>query len=293
MKIATVVLTHGNIPLTSDTVDSIETFVGDRVLVLVDKSGWQNFQNVKIGRSLIREGLYHNHHRSPYRNYAFGMSLLHSYWPDSDWFLYSEYDCLFASDYFKKDLEKAQNRNAWCVGFDLRRFPFETPLLATLIDGQPTKAYYFLGCCQFLHRNLITKLSEMDFFKKLLLATESFKKGKFPGYKRYAYEEELWPTLAAHLGGNLYELACWKGGENQEHQTVKESDPKTLYGGAEHEAWRGHFKLYPVRNSPEIDKLDVYSEASILHPLKSHKHPVRLMFKESRRLFKKKNLGLW
>lgn len=291
MKIATVLLTHANVPITSDAIDSIETYVGNNNLVLVDQAGWHHFQNTKISKAIIQEGFYHNHHRSPYRNYALGLKTLYSLWPDSDWFLYTEYDCLFVSDGFKKDLDKAESLGAWCAGFDLRRFPFETPYLTNIIGSKASMSYYFLGSCQFLHRNLIVKLSEMNFFDTFLNATEKFQKGKFPGYKRYAYEEELWPTLATHLGGNLYELSCWKGGENQEHQTMKETDTKTLYAGKEHEMWRGHFKLYPVRNAPEIDNADLYPETSIIHPIKTYDHPIRLSFQDKRRLEKKKKLS--
>lgn len=287
MKVATVVLTHGNIPLTTDTVASIEANVGERVLVLVDKPGYPKFQNVKIGNAVVAEGLYHNFNRSPYRNYALGMKMLRELFPDSDWFLYSEYDNLFTSEAFKEDLNLAAGKRAWLVGFDLRRFDFETPLLADLIGARPERAYYFLGCCQFHHRDFVNTLYENNFYNKLIDATKDFQQGKFPGYKRYAYEEELWPTLAAHYGGKLYELCCWKKGDQGEHQSIKVSDPRMIYAGREHDNWRGRFKRYPVRNGPEITPEEVLPETSIVHPIKNAEHPIRRMFRDKRKKIKR------
>src|SRR5882757_3068814 len=129
MKFATLILTHTNPELTTDTVDSIKTWVGDKILVLVDQIAWHQFQNIKMGSTKIEEGFLHNHNRSPYRNCVLGMKKLYEHWPDSDWFLYTEYDCLFTSNIFYEDLQQANNNNAWVVGADLRRFDFQLPFL--------------------------------------------------------------------------------------------------------------------------------------------------------------------
>jgi hypothetical protein len=121
----------------------------------------------------------------------------------------------------------------------------------------------------------------MNFYDKLIEATKNYYPGHFPCYPRYAYEEELWATLAAHLGGNLYELCCWKDGE---YQTPRENDPKMIYAGADHDGWRGRFKKYPVRNGPEIDLEEVVTETSIVHPVKE--------MNDIRKSFAKKRLGL-
>jgi len=106
MNLATVILTHNNPELTADTVKSVQAWVGDRVLVLVDQVGWPYFQSFEIKSAKVEEGFRHAYSRSPYRNYALGMKKLYDYWPDSDWFLYLEYDCLFASNDFLEDLNK-------------------------------------------------------------------------------------------------------------------------------------------------------------------------------------------
>ena len=192
MKIATVVLTHNNIKLTTDTVQSIETWVGDRVLVVVDQIGWPKFNNIEISDAKVIKGFYHAHKRSPYRNYTLGLKTLFETWPNCDWYLYCECDCLFTSDKFKNDLIKASNKNAWCVGMDLRRHKFSFPLLEDILgQGLISQSYYLLGCCQFHHHDFIEKLHSLDFFDELIEKTKDFEKGYFPGYTRWAFEEEL------------------------------------------------------------------------------------------------------
>jgi hypothetical protein len=290
MKFATLILTHANPELTADTVDAIQTWVGEHVLVLVDQIGWPQFQNVKIGSARVEEGFLHAHNRSPYRNAVLGLKRLYEYWPDSDWFLYSEYDCLFTSSVFQEDLQQATNRNAWVVGSDLRRFDFQLPLLQDIINQKNIKySYYFLGCCQFLHNKLVSKLYETKFLDNFLEQTKNFEKGYFPHYDRWAFEEELWATIAAHLGGSLYELSCWKS-ENGDWQG-KINDPNMIYAGKEHGLWRGKFRLYPIRNSPKID-IDMKLETSIAHPIKTISDPIRLYQKNVRRQTKKRRFLL-
>lgn len=286
MKISSVVLTHAHPELTRDTVNSIKDFVGSQVLVLVDEIGWEDFKKFPNAE----KGFLHAHKKSPYRNYALGLKKLYEQWPNSDWFLYTEYDCVFVSDKFKEELKAAEERKAWLVGVDLRRFPFQFPKLFEIIE-QPTPkySYYFLGCCHFHSGPFIRKLAELNFFDKFLEATKTYEKGKFPGYDRYAFEEELWPTLATALGGNLYELSCWKSNERQEYQ-LPLSDPIAYYAGKDHDTWRGKFRKYPIRNAPEIKSYEIYPEASIVHPLKELDCTVRLELAVKRKNHLKRKL---
>lgn len=288
MKIATLLLTHANPELTTDTVNAITTYVGDRVLVLVDESGWSNFQQRTIGSSYLMKGFFHGHHCGPYRNYALGLQKLYALWPDSDWFLYTEYDCLFTSPAFKEDLQRAADLGAWMVGTDLRKYIFTFPLLSQILQhGDIAWSYYLLGCLQFHHRNFLSRLFELNFFNRFLSQTKDFTKGAFPMYHRWAFEEELWPTLAAHLGGKLYELVAWKH-ENGAHQDINTIDPKMLYSGTDHDLWRGRFKLYPVRPKPPITVIDMKDETSIAHPMKEA-NKIRWSQKDKRRLYRKRH----
>jgi hypothetical protein len=276
MKVATAVLTHAHPELTGDSVAAIQTWVGDRVLVLVDRAGWPQFENARFGAARIEPGFLHAFNRSPYRNSILAVKKLYEYWPDSDWFLWTEYDCLFASDAFKADLAWAESRDVWCAGVDLRRFEFQLPYFEVLLDrGSIRHSYYLLGCCLFLSRCFVAKLHQIGFFDRFLEFTSKFANGFFPGYPRWAFEEELWPTTAVQLGGSLYELACWKSADRQWHQRY-EDDPHVLYADGEHPKWRGRFPVYRVRFMPAIGPGELRPEMSIAHPVKELGHPIRV-----------------
>lgn len=277
MKISTMMLTHAHPELTQDTAESINHWMTDRLLIVVDKAGWSTFQNINICNTKIIEGLYHAHDRSPYRNYTLGLKTLYDTWPDSDWYCYTEYDCLFTSDKFLDDLN-----NAWMVGCDLRRFDFKMPLLKDVLNLSKIQySYYFLGCCHFINKDFMKTLVEMDFFNRLLLVTDSCTKGRFPGYIRHAFEEELWPTAAVALGGRLLELSCYKS-EDKEWQT-KRQDPAIIYKDGSNEEWRGDYKTYPIRFSPEIEEEELFSQTSIIHPSKKLDSSIRKKQKIKRR----------
>jgi hypothetical protein len=229
------------------------------------------FSASTFSASRIEPGFFHNHNRSPYRNSALGLKRLYELWPDCDWFLYTEYDCLFTSSDFKTDLSRAATLDAWCVGFDLRRYKFQIPVLEALLAcGEIRYSYFMLGCCLFFSRKLISRLHENGFIDRLLEASASFPKGTFPGYLRWAFEEELWPTVAAQLGGSLYELACFKGRDDLWHQRYI-NDPRMKYGEADPETpdWRGRHLRYVVRFWPKIDPTEMRPESAILHASKN------------------------
>jgi len=277
MKISTMLLTHANLELTNDTAESINHWMTDRLLIVVDKVGWPAFQNQNICNAKIVEGLYHGHDRSPYRNYTFGLKTLYETWPDSDWFCYLEYDCLITSDKFLDDL-----KNAWMIGCDLRRFDFKIHLLKKILNINKIKySYYFLGCCQFFYRDFVEAMIEGKFLDAILLATDGCTKGKFPGYIRHAFEEELWATAAVSLGGKLLELSCFKC-EDGEWQSKKISDPAILYKDGDNDEWRGDYKVYPIRFSPEIEEEELFLESSIIHPCKKLDSHIRKKHRDKR-----------
>lgn len=281
MKLTTIILTHTNPQLTSDTVDSAETWVGNQTLLLVDEIGWPLFKDLKIGNSIIEEGFLHAYNKSPYRNYALGLKKAYNYFPDSDWFIYVEYDTLFTSGSFKIDLERLERHNVWMAGVDLRRYE-AVPFLGELIGSKIDNSYYFLGCCHFLHRNFVSKI--INFIDLLLEETKDFKKGYFPGYNRWAFEEELWATLAYHFGGSLAELSCWQGSEKGDWQEL--NSPRLMFGNKS-ELWRGDFEKYPIRNTPEITTIDINSRTSIIHPIKNY-NEIRKHQGEKRQMVKKR-----
>ena len=66
-----------------------------------------------------------------------------------------------------------------------------------------------------------------------------------------------------------------------------------FYAGAEHDQWRGHYKVYPVRNSPELAPEEIRPETSIAHPVKTAMDPIRVNQQEKRRLERKRLLTMF
>ena len=132
-------------------------------------AGWPQFQSVRIGSARVEQGFLHAFNRSPYRNSVLGLKKAYQHWPDSDWFLYTEYDCLFTFNAFQAELAWADSRGAWCVGTDLRRFDFRIPYFEALLGRGPIRhSYYLLGCCMFLSRRFLAELHEMAFLDRLV-----------------------------------------------------------------------------------------------------------------------------
>jgi hypothetical protein len=221
-----------------------------------------------------------------------GLKKAYQHWPDSDWFLYTEYDCLFTFNAFQAELAWADSRGAWCVGTDLRRFDFRIPYFEALLGRGPIRhSYYLLGCCMFLSRRFLAELHEMAFLDRLLDATKDCAKGFFPGHPRWAFEEELWPTAAVQLGGSLYELACWKCLDHAWHPRYAD-DPHVFYAEGEHPLWRGRFPAYSVRYALDVTPADISSETSIAHPVKNLDNPVRAYQRQRRQAVRGMQTGL-
>ena len=272
MKIAAIVMTHGKPDVTFDTVDSVRTWLTDDIMLVVDKKGWHHFNNRDPQGCELLEGYTHGISRSPYRNYTLGLMNTYRRWPDHDWYFYVEYDVLVASHWIKKDLEAAQRKGVSFLGCDYRIQDMTFPLLADILGaGSFQKGHYFLGCCHFIANGFVRQLEERGFFERFLERTAEFKVGEFPGYGRHAFEEELMPTMCVHLGGKVQELSCWKGGDK----------------GIEKDKWRGAGTRYPVRYTPEIVAREVYPDASIIHPLKSFDHPIRVHYRKNRERIKR------
>jgi len=252
MKIATVLNAHGHTEMVQDTLDSIRTFVGNDILVVIDGASWNEWGEQLVVPAYKLKGFYHNYPKAPYRNLTLGLKTAVDLWPESDWFCYSEPDVLYTSDGFKKDLSAAQKQNVWCIGNDLRIADLKFPYLESMMNIKLKNSYYLLGCCVFYSGEFIRKLKEINFFDTFLTFTNEFTEGHFPDYAEqggYDFGEHLYPTLANHLGGSVAQFAYW-------NQLLEQ------WGGQQ-------FKKYPLRWKPEINWDDNFNEASILHPIKN------------------------
>ena len=267
MNIATVLNVHDDTDCVVDTIESIQKYVGERILVVVDGASWEKWgKNLQISAYKL-EGFWHGCNRAPYRNMALGMKQAWQLWgQEIDWICYTEYDCLFGSDEFKEYLKKSAELGAWCVGNDFRQSNLKFPLLERMLKAEFNFSAYLLGCCVFYKSDFIRKLVEIDFFNRFLYLTNEFSKGFFPGYEEqggYDLSEHLYPTLATHLGGKVAQLAVWSEASG---------------------AWAGEYKKFPFRFRPELEiSENLHEFASILHPVKNYNNAIRIYHRRKRK----------
>lgn len=194
---------------------------------------------------------------SIYRNKAYGLKHLYEIYPNADWYCFFNPSCLFTSSRVLENLKLADVNNVWVLGASGHVDSLSLPLLDDLLHTSLEKSSYFLlGCCQFLHRLLVSKLYEIDFFDSFLVATNEFDYN-FPGYIGNDLSEHLYPTLARYFGGNVGVFSTYN--ENQ---------------------WHGSYQIFPIRAAPEIE--DDFPEASIIHPLNDFNHPIRIRRRKDR-----------
>lgn len=261
MDIACVLNVHSQPDLIRDTIDSISTYMTDKILVLVDGAAWPTLKNESFGVGMV-EGFYHNVPKSPYRNVALALQTISDNYPDVDWYCYCESDVLFGSERFKINLKMAEDKKVWMLGNDGHVSDEALPLIQALIEDSFKSSYYLLGCCLFFHKDFINKLKEINFFDRFLNLTNGFEKGFFPLYSSYDLSEHLYPTLCRHYGGNVGVFATY------DHEGV----------------WHGSYEYFPVRWRPELDaEKELFENASIMHPLKNFDNPIRAYHREKRK----------
>lgn len=260
MDIAVVLNIHGKIDVVKDTIDSINFHGTNKIITIIDGAFWPQLKEESLDAAKV-EGFYHNAPKAPYRNVALGLKTIFETYPNVNWYCYTEYDTLFTSERFKKNLELAENKKVWMMGNDGQIANEELPLIQAMFKNKFKNSYYLLGSCLFFHRDFLAELDKINFFDKFLNLTNSFKDGFFPYYKGYDLSEHLYPTLCRHLGGNIGVFAHYD------------------YDGT----WHGSYKYFPIRWRPEIDPdTENFTEASIIHPLKDYSHPIRVQHREKR-----------
>lgn len=263
-EIAVVLNAHENSSVFRDTLESVMHHWTDRVLVVNDAKNSGQFGDDVPASKL--EGFYHGKGSAPYRNVCLGLMKAWDEWRGrADWFCYMEYDCLVGSDRTKEHLAKATEKGVWLLGNDHRREFRSIPFLERFEKGT-LDLHYMLGCCLFLSNDFMAALSDADFFERFLQFT-NFNMDEprylFPDGRTepvYDVGEFLYPTLAVRYGGRVAELACWEG-----------------------RSWRGDGGNYPMRFRPDLDE-GQYTEACVMHPLKSYDGLARAYHRTKRRL---------
>lgn len=251
MKISVTLSAHDNTEAVLDCIDALKRYVTNDILLVVDGASWENWGKINdFGVEKI-EGFHHKYPKAPYRNVTYGLYNSKRIFPNADWYCYCEYDVLFTSSEFKKDLEKADKSGIWCLGNDLRKYNFKLPYFNRIVGKEIKDYFYLLGCCVFHSRKFMNKMIEDKFFERFLQSTNTFEKGHFPDYEQqggYDFAETMFPTMAHYYGGTVGQLAVWNQFLNQ---------------------WNGNSQKYPMRWKPELGLEDNLTEASIMHPVKA------------------------
>lgn len=264
MEIAAVLNVHSQPDVIIDTLDSILTYMTDKVLVVVDGATWDDFKDVQLPVGKV-QGFHHGKPKAPYRNVALALKTVTETYPNVDWYCYTEYDVLFTSERFKHNLKMAEDRDVWMLGNDGHVDEVAMPLVQAMIGENFKSCYYLLGCCQFFHRKFIDRLKDYNFFDRFLNLTNGFTDGYFPFYSGYDLSEHMYPTLCRHFGGNVGVFATYDG-EGK---------------------WHGAYEYFPCRWKPELDpETENFPNASIMHPLKKYDHPIRAHHRERRKQWK-------
>lgn len=271
MKIGVILNTHQNSMVFKDTLESILTYLGDQVLVLVDGISWDQFENDKEKIPVMfLKGLNHGVSSSPYRNMALGLMKGWEVWKDQvDWYCYLEYDCLIGSSAVKEHLKIAQDSGLWMVGNDFREYDKQINFVNNLA-GKEINLKYLLGCCLFFNLKFMKKLNEDKVLKTILDFSNLHGNSPFffSGQEKtiwnqvYDISEFLYPTLATCYGGKVGEFACWK-------EKTKE--------------WTGAFNEYTMRFRPDLNLTDPVFNSCIMHPLKDFTNPVRTYHRGKRK----------
>jgi hypothetical protein len=266
LKIAVVVGTHENSPVFRDTLESVLYHLTDKVLVVVDGKGWDQFSQDESIPALKLEGFYHGKSTMPFRNVALGMMKAWEAWGEEvDWYCYLEYDCLVGSSEVLTHLKKATELGYWIVGNDHRVEEKRIPFLEDFMKRR-LEIHYLLGCCLFYNSLFMKSLAKDDFFNRFLtftnFRTETLNlidsRGK--PHLVFTLDEFLYPTLAVDYGGKIGEFACWKGS-----------------------FWTGNYQHYPMRFRPDLTE-EPFPHACVMHPVKEYNNPVREYHRKRRSL---------
>ncbi len=268
MKLAAILNVHADAELIIDTLDSILTYMTDKILVVVDGISWDKFKDINIPAYKI-EGFRHGMPKAPFRNVALGLKTAQEQWQNEDWYCYIEQDVLVTSERFKNSLKLAGEKDVWILGNNGHVDGFTIPIVDHILNEPVSKknSYYLLGCCQFMSGDFLRKLvNEYDFFTKFLELTNGMDEGVMPGFGGYDVSEHMYPTLVRCFQKNVGVFASW--------------DYKR-------EFFHGHGQYFPMKWKPELHYLrDNFPEASLMHPLKDLNNPIRIHHRNKRKLVK-------
>jgi hypothetical protein len=263
MQVSVVLNVHANPAVVLDTIESIQTYMSKDILVVVDGSSTA-FDHISLPVPKIK-GFPHNVPKSPYRNVALGLMSLQKMYPESQYYCYTEYDCLFTSNKILENLQYASNNDIWMLGSDGHVDELEIPVVESIVKGKFDGSYYLLGACQFFGKPFMDKLVEINFFEKLLVTTSPYSGGFFPLYNGYDISEHMYPTMARYFGGKIGVFSTYDYVYNK---------------------WHGNYEAFPIRWKPELDpETENFPNSCIMHPIKTFEHSIREHNRKIRKCF--------
>ena len=236
---------HDNPELIRKNIDLLKRNVTDNIVLLVEKSAYQNWPIEDFNDVIVIEGFKHNFPRNPYKNVLFNLKHTYERFPNSDWYVFTEFDNFIVSEKFKNDFQYI-NENYSLITTDFREVHCEDTLFSNSLEMKFEKFYCMLGCCYFIKKNLMEALYH-QVFEKFLTFTSLMPEGFYPNFNQYDVAEVLIPTICMHNKFDVLNLCRF---------TEEEFE------------WKGMGKKYAMRFRPNIHFSELSKKTCIVHPVK-------------------------
>jgi len=180
---------HNNPELTRKNIDLLKKNVTNNIVLLVEKSAYQNWPIEDFNDVVTIEGFKHNFPRNPYKNVLLNLKHTYEKFPNSDWYVFTEFDNFIISEKFKSDFEYINEKYS-LITSDFREVHCEENLFLNSLEMKMEKFYCMLGCCYFIKRNLMEALYH-QVFEKFLTFTSLIQEEFFLTSTNNDFEEVL------------------------------------------------------------------------------------------------------
>jgi hypothetical protein len=94
---------HNNPELIRINIDLLKKNVTDNIVLLVEKTAYKNWPIEDFNDVIVIEGFKHNFPRNPYKNVLYNLKCTYENFPNSDWYIFTEFDNFIVSEKFKND----------------------------------------------------------------------------------------------------------------------------------------------------------------------------------------------
>jgi len=236
---------HSDPYLARKNIDLIKKNVTNDIVLLVEKSAYQDWPIEEFNDVTVVEGFKHNFPRNPYKNVLYNLKTTYEKFPNSDWYVFTEFDNFIINENFKNDFQYINEKYS-LITSDFREVHCDENLFSNCLDINFEKFYCMLGCCYFIKKNLMEALY-YQVFEKFLTFTSFMPEGFYPNFNQYDIAEVLIPTVCKHNKFDVLNLCRF----------IEEKFK-----------WNGMGKKYAIRFRPNIHFSEVSKKTSIVHPVK-------------------------